>query len=538
MRNRTLLVFSMVALAANPEPGWSCSASPPPLTDPCQPPSRSRSQPAETETEADASAWMESEMETVETVTVVSGPEEGEEDEEEDAEAEAACQDLRLSLQDRDPEVRRTALEGVIDEAVDLEDCPRAVDVLRARLHDENDAFLLYRTIEALGGALEEPLELLDFLEHPSVDIRRKIAEILDGEIFEPDQAERVLSAIKAEPDPWVRLAIAQLEPEGKEVEVGEVLARTVREDGPTAAAALESLWSVTEAWQPVLHALERRGAVRSVAIQILEAHAEDAQARRGLLHILEEGEQTERLHAAWALMGDAFAEEAAAWLGAMRDPKLPVRFRAGILLRQDLSDAWRGLACQAKTADPALFSLVDQVLVDPSLLPPLGLPALPRVDRESRLEGTVRGDGGASVRCATRPSGPPRPGEARLFAGMPIVADDAFTQDGVAWVRDRDGCWLPSTMVNTTGPPDLGAATGVLEADVPLDFASSERTAVAAGDLELFDPVEGYTGVRLRGASPELQRRWRSGYEGVLDVLDMVEANAQLWEKFLAQNR
>jgi hypothetical protein len=63
---------------------------------------------------------------------------------------------------------------------------------------------------------------------------------------------------------------------------------------------------------------------------------------------------------------------------------------------------------------------------------------------------------------------------------------------------------------------------------------------AIDAGDLELFDPVEGFTGVRLRDASPDLQARWRSGQDGVLRVLAAVEANARLRESLIGspQNR
>ena len=91
--------------------------------------------------------------------------------------------------------------------------------------------------------------------------------------------------------------------------------------------------------------------------------------------------------------------------------------------------------------------------------------------------------------------------------------------------------------MLNTTGPPDF-AQTNELEADVPLDVVGSLETAIHAGDLELFDPVEGFTGIRVRDASEDFQRRWRSGQDGVLQVLAAVEAHARLRESVKAQNR
>jgi hypothetical protein len=68
-----------------------------------------------------------------------------------------------------------------------------------------------------------------------------------------------------------------------------------------------------------------------------------------------------------------------------------------------------------------------------------------------------------------------------------------------------------------------------VLEADVPVEALDSLGTALAAGDLELFDPIGGFTGIRVRDASDAMVTRWISGDEGRRAVLAAVEVNARL---------
>jgi hypothetical protein len=113
------------------------------------------------------------------------------------------------------------------------------------------------------------------------------------------------------------------------------------------------------------------------------------------------------------------------------------------------------------------------------------------------------------------------------LPAGAPFSSEESFTQDGIVWLREH-ACWIPEDVLSTGGPPDASWPAGLLEADVPAGMLGSFQTAINAGALETFDPMDGFTGIRLRGANPYFRVRWHSGERGVREILTAVDAEVQ----------
>ena len=78
---------------------------------------------------------------------------------------------------------------------------------------------------------------------------------------------------------------------------------------------------------------------------------------------------------------------------------------------------------------------------------------------------------------------------------------------------------------------PEMVHVAETLEADLPIEILQSIQTALATGDLEIFDPTPAFVGVRLRAASPDQRALWDHGEDGILEVLAAIEARALLRE-------
>jgi hypothetical protein len=173
---------------------------------------------------------------------------------------------------------------------------------------------------------------------------------------------------------------------------------------------------------------------------------------------------------------------------------------------------------------------MVDRLLADePNLSRAMALPDLPSFELARSSEGTIRPQGQASVRCASRPFGPPRAAGARIQAGTSFYAEEWFTENGVAWLAGGEDpvCWIPANVLDREDLPAAPSQEDVLETDLPVEALADLQAALAAGDLEAFDPMPGYTGVRLRGATPEMRAKWKEGEKGRREILAIVEAKA-----------
>ena len=237
------------------------------------------------------------------------------------------------------------------------------------------------------------------------------------------------------------------------------------------------------------------------------------------------------RVMAARVLLHDQDAFTADAWQACVLDETLPVGDRAALVLEAGEMQGWKPIACMATRLDPRLSEEVDRYIGDAGLLSAARARIAGTYDLdepEPDIEGWIQpSPGQESVRCAARPLGKPR--DARLLRGETFNAMHSFTQEGMTWLADPRGrCWIPAHNLATEEPEAELDREKALEADVSLDILNQIPTALAAGDLELFDPVEDFTGIRLRGASPDREALWRSGQRGVLQVLAAVEAEAQ----------
>jgi len=448
----------------------------------------------------------------------------------------AHCAEIRERLEDPDPERRLAVLEEMAGGSLDLGGCTEAADALLRMLDEERDAFVLYRTMQAVERQLHQPSHILAFLDQPSADVRRRAAEVLRGQTLEREQEEKMLAAMRQERDPWTRLAMASVGLETHSAERIAVLSELIREGGPTAGPALLA-WTYTDGdVRPVLEVLERPGPLRSPVLFILSQRGGEPRVREALLRVLRTGSIEEGTLAAYGLISDPGAGSAPEWLEFVLDPRIQISSRVSLALRAEREEPWKLVASQAMRTDPALSEAVEAVSSGQATRAELAVPGW-NLLWPSRPRGTLAPKDQATVRCATRPAGSPLAGVSRLPAGVPFSTEESFTQEGAVWLREH-ACWVREDVLNTTSPPETSWPTDLLEADVPAEILGALGGALATHALETFDPIAGFTGIRLRDASQEFQARWRSGQEGVLQVLAAVEANALLRESLEAQNR
>ncbi len=511
------LVVLVLALSVS-RPGQACPWDPP--TDPCR-------------TEAEIRE-MNEELELIEEVPAETDPEpENAPIEEDDNSApDPTCEEVAQSLLEPDPDVRLSVLERLGSRPSDIEDCPQALGALARILRQETDAFLVYRGLIALAFTFEPSADLQDavvgLLIHPSPDVRRFAAQILPGGDLEPRDQERVAALLPRERDPWVVLALAQMDPPGHEAEVRAALERLVSERGPASATALRVLMQDGQDVQTLLGAMQEGTTLRGVALDLMTRNVEDPSVQRALLQVLQHGSESERVQAAMALLWDDTATHGAAWRQVVLGADLSLRERAVLVLQASYREPWKSIACDAERADAELAGEVARVLAEKEHLYEVmnaWRPEEPSPEPGGWIEPEV---GASTVRCASRPFGPPRPDHARIPAGTLFGSMHRFVQDGVEWVAEWDGtCWLRADSLAPEQREEDGDL-GPLEADIPVWLLSHLQAALDAGDVELFDSVDGFTGIRLRDASAGLQSLWRSGQDGVLDVLATVEEKAQ----------
>ncbi|HEX5041586.1 MAG TPA: HEAT repeat domain-containing protein [Candidatus Polarisedimenticolaceae bacterium] len=462
-----------------------------------------------------------------------------EEDDEDDPTPE--CLDVVRGLHAPSGEVRLAVLEAIESYDVQVGQCRQAITAFEHFLLHEPDAFLVYSALndpEPLVLPVHAPV-FLDLLAHPSPEVRRAAAEHLREAEIDPASVERLLQALAEETDPWIRVALAQALPEEHASEARAALLSVMRRQEPGSVRALYTLADSSMPAGPLLEALRLNDRLRATAIDLLGARVEEPAVRGALEEMMKRGSAEYRVRAARVLLLDPDAPTADAWQAAVLDERLPVEDRAALVLEAGGVQGWRAIACDATRLDPRLSDEVDRFIDQPTLFSSARVHLVGTFDPdgpERDIEGWILpSPDQQSVRCAAQPYGKPR--DARLPRGEAFEATHAFTQDGVTWLADARGeCWIPAANLAIEEPEPDGDAT--LEEDVSLDVVDQLTAARAAGDLELFDPLEGFTGVRVRGASPERQALWRSGRVGVLQVLTAVEADAQRRASQRAQNR
>ena len=451
------------------------------------------------------------------------------------------CDQIRGALEDPDPEVRLRAIEELGAVAVENDGCPEALWALGAILRHEPDPFLLYRALSIAYPVddLYAPhlTAVVDLLEHDSADVRRRVAELLRLVPVDPENELRVVRALLREDDPFIRLELARGGLERDLPEARDALHALVRGGGPGSSWALRLLAQLDDSLQPILDALDRGGPLRAAAIDLLGSKTGSSAAQQVLLSLVRDGSPRERLQAAELLVTSETATASDAWQQVVADRALPASDRAVLVLLAGEVDAWQSLACDAKRSDAVLAAEIARILADQEHIFDVmhSLRASePPTDRSGPLEPM---EGATTVRCASRPNGAPRPGRVRLPAGALFQGFQRFTEDGVPWVADWDGrCWVRADAVNPRGEARAPGVGDVLEADVSLETLEQLPAALAASDLELFDPGPGVTGIRVRSATPELAASWRRGEEGRRQVLRQLEANARLRESLRRQ--
>jgi len=513
---RLKTVWMLFVLAGFAHPGWTCPWVPP--TDPCL---------SEEQIEAQYQARQEEAVSEVVIETPGTEPVE---------EASVDCEDAVRRLQDADPDVRLSVLDQVAQQDLDLDDCANALAAFQALLRSETDTFVLYRALLLLqmGDYDQEPEVTVRLLRHPSTDVRHIAARLSLIDSMSEEQEAEVAKALAREKDPWIRFTLATFEPEASDPEpFTDALLQLVREGGETAAAALRTLENRNSEPKLLLEALSGGDVLRAVALDFLPTYlgrlGDRRDIRDALLRILREGSLEEQIHVASDLPYDPSGASREAWVQFVGDASLPVRTRALLVLHASDAPGWRDTACAVKRGDPSLSVEMDAILADEEHL---------YEAMQSLFTSRAEPDDGSgtldrSVRCAFRPDGPPRPGHPRLAAGTSFAVFHTFREGGVEWVSEWDGtCWIPADVVHSDDSTAAAPPADVLEADVSVDALDALQVAIDAGDLELFDPGEGFTGVRLREVSPEQRALWQSGQDGIVQVLAALEADARQRER------